>query len=422
VDAILSGTFMAKTVKDTDKTTLDYSQAFMDIGKATGVSPYHLASRVRQEQGTAGTSKLISGTYTGYTGYFNYFNIGASGVTSDIVVQNGLAYAKKAGWSTRYKSLLGGAQLLAKNYIGVGQDTLYFQKFNVVNTKNLYGHQYMANVTAAYTEGRKLGTGYTDKQQAFVFRIPVYTGMPESAVTFTASGNPNNYLKTLTVSGQSLSPAFKGATKKYSLVVDGSVESVKITATAVVSTSKVTGTGTKTLQSGTNTLKVKCKSASGSTRTYTLTIERQDSETVSSVPASTTYKVGETDITGISPGTSASAFLKKLTATNATMKLTKADGTAQTGTVSTGDTLTLYDKNNKKLSSYTIIIYGDVNGDGAINETDMACVSDHIQGTETLTGCYLAAADANRQNDGVNTLDMIYIHRHILGMLEIDQT
>ena len=74
-----------------------------------------------------------------------------------------------------------------------GSGYLVFQKFNVVNKKNLYSHQYMANLAAAYNEGRKLGQGYADKQQAFVFRIPVYSGMPASAVTFTASGNPNNY-------------------------------------------------------------------------------------------------------------------------------------------------------------------------------------------------------------------------------------
>ena len=32
-------------VEDSDGSTLDYAQAFMDIGEETGVSPYHLASR-----------------------------------------------------------------------------------------------------------------------------------------------------------------------------------------------------------------------------------------------------------------------------------------------------------------------------------------------------------------------------------------
>ena len=144
VSSILKGTFMENMVEDSDGSELDYAQAFMDIGEETGVSPYHLASRVRQEQGLKGTSSLISGTYSGYKGYYNYFNVGAAGITSTLVIKNGLAYAKKAGWNTRYAALEGGAKILAKNYIGVGQDTLYFQKFNVVNQKNLYSHQYMA--------------------------------------------------------------------------------------------------------------------------------------------------------------------------------------------------------------------------------------------------------------------------------------
>ena len=245
VSSILKGTFMENTVEDSDGSTLDYAQAFMDIGEETGVSPYHLASRVRQEQGLKGTSSLISGTYSGYKGYYNYFNVGAAGITSTLVIKNGLAYAKKAGWNTRYAALEGGAKILAKNYIGVGQDTLYFQKFNVVNQKNLYSHQYMANLAAAYNEGRKLGQGYADKQQAFVFRIPVYSGMPASAETFTASGNPNNYLKSLSVTGQTLTPVFRGDTTSYSLVVDGKVSSVTISASPVAAKSSVTGTAQK---------------------------------------------------------------------------------------------------------------------------------------------------------------------------------
>jgi beta-N-acetylglucosaminidase len=430
VTAILKGSFMEKSVTDTDGSTLDYAAAFMSIGKSTGVSPYHLASRVRQEQGTTGTSPLISGTYTSYKGYFNYFNIGASGVSETAVIQNGLSYAKNKGWSTRYKSLLGGAQILAKNYIAVGQDTLYFQKFNVVYAKSLYSHQYMANVTAAYSEGKKLGNGYSDKQQAFVFRIPVYTGMPDSAVSFTASGNPNNYLKTLAVSGQTLSPAFAGATTKYIVTVDSSAASVKITATAVASTSTLSGTGTKSLTGDSTVLKVKCKSASGSTKTYSITVKKSGSstettestETVSKVPTSTSYKVGTTYITKVSPGTKATTFLKKFTAENATIKLYRSDGkTEQTGKVGTGDILALYNSSGKKLSSYTVVIYGDVNGDSAVDALDMTAIRNHINNTAVLTGCSLEAADANRGGDGVNIVDLIAINRHINGTATISQ-
>lgn len=421
VSAILAGTFMAKGIEDADGTTLNYADAFMKIGETRKISPYHLASRVRQEQGMGGTSSLISGTYSGYEGYYNYFNFGASGVGSAAVIKNGLAYAKSKGWDTRYKSLDGGAQLLAKNYISVGQDTLYFQKFNVVNASSLYGHQYMSNLTAAYTEGRKLGQGYTDKQQAFVFRIPVYTSMPDQASAFTATGNPNNYLKTLSVTGQTLTPGFTGATTSYSLVVDNSVESIKVNATAVASTSTVSGTGTVSLKVGSNTVSVKCKSQSGSTKTYKLTVVRQEGEEASKVPTSKTYTVGSKYITGIQPGTKASTVLKNLTASGATLKLVGTDGKEKSGAVVTSDVVQLYDGSGKKISSYTIVIYGDVNGDGEINVLDMIKVNRHVLGLTKLSGAYLEAGDANRAGDGVNVLDMIYINRHSLGLATIRQ-
>ncbi|MCM1106561.1 MAG: cadherin-like beta sandwich domain-containing protein [Blautia sp.] len=418
VESILKGTFMETPVKEADGTVLDYAEAFVAIGKETGVSPYHLASRVRQEQGLKGTSSLISGVYSGYEGYYNYFNVGASGVTSSLVIKNGLDYAKKAGWDSRYKALLGGAQILAKNYISVGQDTLYFQKFNVVNTASLYSHQYMTNVTAAITEGKKLGEGYSDKQQAFVFRIPVYNNMPENAVVFTAVGNPNNYLKTLVVAGYSLTPSFDGATEKYSLVVDAGVKSIDVSASAVAGTSKITGTGSIQLNAGTNTIEIVCTSGSGNAKTYTLTVVQQEA---AAALTSAKYKVGSKYITGLSPGVKAAAFLKNVSAANGTVKLTGTDGGEVTGKVATGNTLEVLDASGKVTASYKIVVYGDVNGDGEINVLDMIKVNRHILGLSKLSGCYLKAADANRANDGVNVLDMIFINRHALGLTKIKQ-
>lgn len=51
---------------------INYASTFMDVAKSSGVSAYHIASRIKQEQGKKGTSPLISGTYSGYEGYYNY--------------------------------------------------------------------------------------------------------------------------------------------------------------------------------------------------------------------------------------------------------------------------------------------------------------------------------------------------------------
>lgn len=183
VESILSGSFMANATIENGKT---YAKTFVELGKETGVSPFLMATRVRQEQGSSGNSALISGKYQGYEGYYNYYNIGASGSTDKEVIVAGLKKAKAEGWNSRYKSLKGGAEFLGNSYIKGGQDTLYLQKFDVdARTNGIFWHQYMQNIQAPYTEGRKVYNAYNSKgllNQAFIFRIPVYNNMPSKAV------------------------------------------------------------------------------------------------------------------------------------------------------------------------------------------------------------------------------------------------
>ena len=169
-----------------------YAYAFWAIGKDTNISPFHLASRVYQEQGK-GTSPLISGTYPGYEGYYNYFNIGASGTTDKQVIESGLQYAKNANppWDTPYYSLHFGAKILGSNYISKGQDTLYLQKFDVdAGNNGMFWHQYMQNICAPSSEARTIRTLYSEVgaiDNIFIFKIPVYNNMPESCPMPTES-------------------------------------------------------------------------------------------------------------------------------------------------------------------------------------------------------------------------------------------
>ncbi|MBQ7775391.1 MAG: SH3 domain-containing protein, partial [Lachnospiraceae bacterium] len=71
VQRFLDNTFMKGEIPQAG---FSYAYGFWIIGKEMNISPFHLASRVYQEQGK-GTSPLISGTYPGYEGYYNYFNI-----------------------------------------------------------------------------------------------------------------------------------------------------------------------------------------------------------------------------------------------------------------------------------------------------------------------------------------------------------
>ena len=213
MNRFLTGTFMDPS-KKVPGTNLSYPYLIWSFGAESirRVSPFHLASRIIQEQGRQGTGDLISGTYPGYEGYYNYFNIRATGTTHAEVVKNGLEYAKgvweqkfrqlvasgaanaqdEANWKALYSAyyaLEDGADFISRNYIQKGQDTLYLQKYNV-NPNGyypVYTHQYMQNISAPTTEARNIRNLYNEAgalDMEFNFKIPVYINMPETAVPY----------------------------------------------------------------------------------------------------------------------------------------------------------------------------------------------------------------------------------------------
>lgn len=163
---------------------ISYADAFLQAAKESGVSPYHLASRSKQEvvTGPSSTSTAVTGTTESYPGIFNFYNIGAySGATP---ILNGLKWASSGStflrpWNNRYRSIVGGAMYIGSNYINRGQNTGYLQKFNVT-PNNTYNHQYMTNVEAANSEALKTKNAYNGMLDSvpLVFSIPVYENMP----------------------------------------------------------------------------------------------------------------------------------------------------------------------------------------------------------------------------------------------------
>ena len=282
VQKMLAGTFMSGEVTDADGDTFTYADKFKEVGEKTGVSPYLLAGRALQEMGVKGTSQSCTGKVAGYENYFNFFNIGAYAYSGRTATINGLIYAKGSDeeyarpWNTRARSIYGGGKYLSEKYVSKGQNTLYFQKFNVVNKENtLYSHQYMSNIQAASSESSRLQLAYLGDDEVLTFRIPYYHNMPDAQCAKpTSDSNPNTYLGTLSVSGGEISPAFSGVTDKYTVTVDPDQETVDIKATAVCSSSSVGGAGTYPINEGENTFYVTCKAQNGASKTYTITVNR----------------------------------------------------------------------------------------------------------------------------------------------------
>lgn len=323
INNTLKGTFMYNAKCPGASGNKTYAQVIVDAAKAAKVSAVHLAVRLIQEKGTS-NDELGKGVittdgkhFTQATGkektiYYNFFNIGAAGSGKQTVINNGGKEAMSEGWTSPYLAIMGGAVKVNNGYIAIGQDTIYFEMFSVVNKAYYYWKQYAQNLTASLTEGCKIYTTYKNSgitDSAFVFRIPVYNNMPEQACPnpgwytngddTSLRANPNTRLKSLTVNGGelALTPTFNHEKTSYNVMVSYSTESVTIAAQAIAGTSTVSGTGKKSLKVGTNTYKIVCKSEYGTTRTYTLNITREKS------PEKSTYLTALKPTSGSLSGT-----------------------------------------------------------------------------------------------------------------------
>ncbi|MEG2083061.1 MAG: hypothetical protein RRY38_00525 [Oscillospiraceae bacterium] len=157
----------------------------MNAARETGVNPYYLAAKIRGEIG-ASKSRSVTGDVAGLEGLYNYYNIGATDGSGNI--ERALEYAGAQGsygrpWNTPEKAIVGGARFIAADYVSLGQDTGYLQKFNVApytaTTKHL--HQYMTNVSGAAAQASSAFNGYAKIEMLDMpieFSIPVFENMP----------------------------------------------------------------------------------------------------------------------------------------------------------------------------------------------------------------------------------------------------
>lgn len=282
-----------------NKRTATYVDTFAMAAEHSGVSLYHLVSRSKNEIGNGTPSNSVSGKVAGYEGLYNFYNIGAndSAIPGQNII-NGLKFAKNANsrtnkaacmipWTNPFRAIMGGAYYIGCNYINKGQNTLYFERFNVLSGEYYpnYTHQYMTNLAAPATEGTSTSRGYSEDAAslALEFLIPVYLNMPEEAVPAPEKAyNPNNWLKTLKVTDGDgnkfdLTPTFDYTEdQEYSLIVDYSVDTIKFKTSTVSSLAEVTSKSTFHPEEGYNKFTIKVKAENGDVRKYKINIYREE--------------------------------------------------------------------------------------------------------------------------------------------------
>ncbi|MBO5095611.1 MAG: SH3 domain-containing protein [Bacilli bacterium] len=442
IETILVGSFMSNTKVDGNGVT--FAQAIIDAAIYSNVSPYFIAGRILQEVGTS-RSSLVLGTYPSYpefNGYYNYYNIGAGG---DNVVYNGLSKAKENGWDSEYKSIVYGSSWIGNNYINAGQDTGYFQKWDVKckGRSSCFSHQYMQNIEAPYSEALSTYKAYKKNNSSmylnsYVFYIPVYSNMPEKT-TLPNQSSPINYLSNITIN-KSVLANFNGLVNEYNLTVPYNTTSISVEATSVSSKAKISGIGTIKITSDKQDIVITVTAANGTTRNYTIHITREAKPKEEEVkpeqkPNETPkeeVKVTLSDaiakIQGvrfnnntISGVTSIDVLKEKVskTGTNVSVSVKNKEGKViNSGNLGTGYKVNLSLNNETK--EYQMVLYGDTNGDADITILDLLRVQKHLLKSITLSGSEALASDVNKDGS-VTILDLLLVQKHLLGSKYINQ-
>ena len=408
-----------------------YGDLILKAGKTSKVSPYHLASRIKQEVGPFLTHNSISGTVEGYKGLYNFYNIGATSSTDQMgAIKKGLQYAKDANgageetrtkylipWNTKEKSITGGAIFIGSSYINVGQNTVYLQKFDVNDDRGLplFWHQYMTNILAPYSESNAIYQGYSKNgmlDASMYFIIPVYNNMPE-----IPQDNPNIKTSDFTEDNKEVY-----CTAKNVNVRTGPSTSYEII-TTISSPDKLTRLS-KGIQAGERWDKVKLKNGIiGYVYQSHLEEVKESEETEDlDIAFDSSLVVNGLEISGLDHTNNTVKALKDKITTNLELEFVnnKNEILTDASLLGTGSKI-IVKKSGNTLKEYKIILYGDANGDGKINSVDLLVIQRDILEIENLESIYKKASNIRKNGKTPSSIDLLLIQRHILGLQLINQ-
>lgn len=428
----------------------DYANDFIDAATESGVSSVYLSALALQEVGSGSVAVNGNGfTYSSSNkkypslrgkwingGFYNVYNIGAG--TDKSPAQNSVVYAMGGAngdetsfdrpWDSIPKAIKGGAKFIGDKFVEKGQYSSYLKKFNVVSDYwDLFSHQYQTAIIAPSSESKKVFKSYYNMgilDSSFVFSIPVYDNMPETASPLPNQGNPNNYLSSIKINNTNID-GFDGGKTDYTYHVSYDVKEVDIMATTVNSNATIKNIGKKDLEVGDNNFEIEVTAQNGAKKTYNLNIVRNKNTsgepTVDEIVSNSGVKSDGAYFSGFEIDTNSQTLVDKIKSLNpdAIVKVTDSNGSTKTNkSLATGDKISITSAGEEK--TYTIVIRGDTSGNGKIDALDLLRVQKHILDVNDLSGAYLKAGDAN--NDGkINPLDLLIIQKHILGVSNIKQ-
>ena len=442
IEKILYGTeFYNATVSylnssgTTITTNSKYSDLILSAAKTSQVSSYHLASRIKQEVGPFLSHSSISGNVSGYEGLYNFYNIGATSSSEPMgAIKNGLQYAKDGKgasqtikdkylipWNTKAKSITGGGIFIGSSYIHLGQDTLYLQKFHVVDNSSdeLFWHQYMTNVLAPYSESTSIYNGYVNTgllSGSMTFIIPIYENMPTIPVQSPAIKD-SDYISDNTRVYANVSTTLNirsGPSTSYEVLTSVS----KDTKMTRIAKGNQSGELWDRVQLDNGMVGYVFQNYLGEVQNE----ENNNNGNNAELSFDKSLTVSTDEITGWNTNEMTVSKIKGKITTIYDIEIYNSKGTLLQDTefTGTGSTIKLLE-NGQTIKEYKIILYGDVNGDGKINSIDLLVLQRHILQVEIFSGVFLKAGNIKKDGKSPSSVDLLLIQRHILQLQTIQQ-
>lgn len=375
------------------------------------INPFFIIGKILQEQGD-GASALCSGQgyKEQYVGYYNLFNVGASGNGTEEVILNGLEYAYNEGWDTPQKAIMGGIGLI-KSYINRGQDTLYYQKFNVTY-EPYYRNQYAQNIFDAQSIGKILKGYYKEANlldSNFTFIIPLYKNMSKTPCTSPSIDKAEqgelaylNVTSTLALrdapDGTTIAHLYGGT---QVLITERAEEKIGGYFWDKVSTPQGTGYMARESKDG--------------SKTYLVVITPpEDNEEVpgEDLPEKNPpQEEEENKFIKVNPNETVKQIKDKY---ENSIVVNKEGTEISDGTlVGTGFIIKI-----NGIEKHTIIKVGDTSGDGNISPADYVKIKNKIMGVTSMDEITQMAADVNRDGN-ISPADYVKVKNHIMGVSQI---
>lgn len=267
-----------------------------------------------------------------------------------------------------------------------GQDTIYFQKFDVENSDGkMYWHQYMQNIMAAQSEGARLKKTLTEidgLDYNYTFIIPVYENMPNETTPRPNTTNTNIEVGTDLVK-INVTNSLKMRNEPNGSSVVGYLYKGEIATRVEKATTKVNGTYWDKI--------LKSNGVTGYVARCTYDHESQYKEYL------------------ISIGTEHSNEITTNTDTTGTENIEKNENSTvdnNSNNFGNGNSPDEIDDKNQ-------VTKGDVNKDGRISPADYVLIKNHIIGIRILNDEEKNAADVN--SDGkISPSDYVLVKNQIL--------